>query len=314
MAKNGSNDLKQALDDIAGKMDIVRNFGRAGNVEALTEGSNDRFGIAVAMVDGAMVDGKVSTAGETDTAFPLQSIAKVFALEMALEAHGDDVWVRVGREPSGDPFSSIIDLERFKGIPRNPFINAGALVIVDMLLSRPKDHDGAASVRDFLSEKIGDKAELGLEDEIIRGDGETAGFNNRSLAYMARHFDNLENDVEKVMKAYVEQCAVKVDCRQLALAGLHLASGRGGAARERRRARQINAMMLTCGQYDGAGDFAFRVGLPAKSGVGGGILAIVPGIASIAVWSPALDGSGNSLLGTLALEQLSDTMDWSVFG
>lgn len=309
MASTGKTDLQQVLDDIVGTVDVVRNFGRAGNVEALSEAKNDSFGIAV-----VTVDGETARAGEADAAFPLQSIAKVFALTMALEAHGDDVWKRVGREPSGDPFSSIIDLERFKGIPRNPFINAGALVTVDMLLSRPKGHGGAKSVRDFLAAAIGGDPKLELETSIIEGDGETAGFNNRSLVYMAKHFGNFETEVEPVMKAYVEQCAIRLDCHQLALAGRYLIGGDKVKLEARKLARQVNAMMLTCGQYDGAGDFAFRVGLPAKSGVGGGILAIAPSRASIAVWSPGLDDNGNSLLGTLALEQLSQAMDWSVFG
>ncbi len=302
-------DLQAVIDEIVAKMEMARNFGRAGNVEALAGEKNDRFGIAL-----VTAGGKVFEAGEAREAFPLQSIAKVFALTMALEACGDDVWKRVGREPSGDPFSSIIDLERFKGVPRNPFINAGALVTVDMVLARPKGHGGAANVRAFVAEKIGGGARLELEKEIMSGDGETSGFNNRSLAYMAKHFENFRNDIEPVMKAYVEQCAIKVDCRQLALAGRYLIGGSKAKPDARKLARQINAMMLTCGQYDGAGDFAFRVGLPAKSGVGGGILAIVPGIASIAVWSPGLDDNGNSLLGTLALEQLSHDMGWSVFG
>jgi glutaminase len=309
MAKSGGTDLQAALDDIVGKMDVVRNFGRAGNVEALAEEKNDRFGIAV-----VTADGKIFEAGEAREAFPLQSIAKVFALTMALRACGDDVWKRVGREPSGDPFSSIIDLERFKGVPRNPFINAGALVTVDMVLSQPKGHGGAASVRDFVAGEIGGGAKLELEKAIVAGDGETSGFNNRSLAYMAKHFENFASDVEPVMKAYVEQCAIKVDCRQLALAGRYLIGGDKAKPDDRKLARQVNAMMLTCGQYDGAGDFAFRVGLPAKSGVGGGILAVAPGKASIAAWSPGLDDNGNSLLGTLALEQLAEAMDWSVFG
>lgn len=325
--RTDGKELQQAVDDIVARMDVVKHFGRAAQIEALKEVDTERFGMAVVTAEGDVVTG-----GEAEATFPIQSISKVFALTIALRALGNDVWKRVGREPSGDPFGSIVDLERLKGIPRNPFINAGALVVCDMLVSiakgepetkkTGKDKKTAPqlppSVREFLEAEIGEK-ELGRVDEIVAEDGKTAGFKNRALAYLAKGFDNLENDVEEVMKLYVEQCAVAVNCRQLALAGRYLmidTVGEDASVSEAhaKLARRVNAMMLTCGQYDGSGDFAYRVGLPAKSGVGGGMLAIVPNVASIAVWSPGLDENGNSLLGTLALEALSDRMDWSVFG
>jgi glutaminase len=327
--------LRQVVDDVVGRLEVIEHFGRAAEIKALKEVETDRFGMAVATSDGNVVLG-----GEAETTFPIQSISKVFALTIALKVFGGEVWKRVGREPSGDPFNSIVDLERLKGIPRNPLINAGALVICDMLADigkqdRDEDKAGGAkarggrgkdgktaalprTVRDFLEAEIGEK-DLAKVSEIVEQDGKTAGFSNRALAFLAKGFGNLNNDVEAVMKLYVEQCAVALSCRQLALAGRYLmidtANAKGEVSEEHASlARRVNAMMLTCGQYDGSGDFAFRVGLPAKSGVGGGMLAIVPNVASVAVWSPGLDDNGNSLLGTLALEQLADRMDWSVFG
>jgi glutaminase len=305
--------LRTAVDEIVGRMGVIEKFGRAADhIEGLAEVETDRFGIAVVTCDGDVVTG-----GDADEGFPIQSISKVFSLTLALRAFGEDVWKRVGREPSGDPFNSIVDLERHKGIPRNPFINPGAIVIADMLLDLTAKHDGPRTVRDFLRLQTGDDT---IETDRAVFDKEaSSGFTNRAMANLCKSFGNLNHDVEAVMKPYVSQCAVAMTCTQLAQAGRYLArdGSDGGSEDDRKGAalsRRINAMMLTCGQYDGSGDFAYRVGLPAKSGVGGGILAIAPDVASIAVWSPTLDENGNSMLGTMALEQLSERMGWSVFG
>lgn len=271
----------------------------------------NQFGIAVTTHDGVSV-----SAGNANIAFPLQSIAKVFALEIALEALGEKLWERIGREPSGDPFNSIIDLERDKGVPRNPFINAGALVICDALVGLRGRAGPYRHVVRFIEKALG-----GHTPELHAGvmDSDRTGGNlNRSLMFMAKHHRNLNHPVEEVMDAYKTQCAIMVDCQQLAQSGRFLmrdsrgASDKGLAAA--RRARRILSIMMTCGQYDGSGDFAYRVGLPAKSGVGGGMLAVAPQQASIAVWSPALDRMGNSVLGTLGLELLAEKTDWSAFG
>ena len=285
---------------------------QAAGQPAPRKGDFDRFGIAVFTRDGDLV-----SAGNAGTLFPIQSISKVFALEVALEALGEALWQRLGREPSGDPFNSIIDLERCKGIPRNPFINAGALVICDVLVglggaSGPNDH-----VVDFVRRQIGGER-LAIDGEVEASDRE-GGHLNRSLMSMAKHHGNLHHEVEAVMDAYVRQCAIAMDCRGLAKAGRFLMHDDPRDSREpgiaaSRRARRVLAVMMLCGLYDGAGDFAYRVGLPAKSGVGGGILAIAPHRASVAVWSPALDPTGNSHLGVLGLESLARRTDWSVFG
>lgn len=305
--------LKKIVDEILADVWAETRPGAVtSKVPALAQVNPDQLGLAILTREGDVI-----TAGDADTPFSIQSISKVFSLELALGAYGKDLWKRVGREPSGDPYNSIIDLERDKGIPRNPFINAGALVVVDALLDLLEPEQEVRAVMSFVSDLLGGE-EFDINGEVARSD-EEAGHMNRALMSVAKHFDNLHNPVERVMDAYVQQCAIELSCRQLARVGRFLmlegpdeVACRTGAAG--RRARRIQSLMMTCGQYDGSGDFAYRVGLPAKSGVGGGILAIVPNTASIAVWSPGLDESGNSLLGTLALEMLTDRIEWSVFG
>ena len=251
------------------------------------------------------------TAGAADIAFPIQSISKVLALELALQRLDDRLFERVGREPSGDPFNSVIDLERTEGVPRNPFINAGALVVVDMLVAERPDGD---AVVDFVRSQL-EGRRVSLDDEVLSEEGHL----NRAMLSFMKHHQNLDGPLDQVMDAYAKQCAISVDCAGLAMAGRFLARTRidptdeADAARARRM-RTVLALMMTCGHYDGSGDFAVRVGLPAKSGVGGGILAIAPEQASIAVWSPNLDQHGNSILGVRALEMLAAQTGWSVFG
>ncbi|PXA84558.1 glutaminase A [Nostoc sp. 3335mG] len=263
------------------------------------------FGIAIVTADG------VITAGAADILFPIQSISKVFALDLALRACGDRVFERVGREPSGDPFNSVIDLERTLGIPRNPFINAGALVVVDMLV---ETHASEDAVVDLVREQL-DGRPIELNDDVLTEGGDL----NRAMLSFMKHHDNINAPIEEVLQSYAKQCAISVDCGGLARAGLFLSRTRlndedEADADRARRMRKVLALMMTCGHYDGSGDFAVRVGLPAKSGVGGGILAIAPERASIAVWSPNLDQHGNSILGVRALELLASRTGWSVFG
>jgi glutaminase len=305
--------VKKAVEKITGAMTCGDDWGEATKrIDVLSEIDTHQFGIAILTRDGDVVCG-----GDADTPFSIQSISKVFSLELALEAHGHALWERVGRDPSGDPYNSIIDLERHRGFPRNPFINAGALVVVDMLLDRYSADEEVQAVVDFVGSLL-DGEQFTLNEEVAQSD-ETGGDLNRALLSLARHFGNLRNDIADIMRAYVRQCAIELSCRQLARAGrflmLEAPENESKPGREALlRARRILALMMTSGLYDGAGEFAYRVGLPAKSGIGGGILAIAPNIASIAVWSPGLNESGNSLLGTRALEMLTDLLDWSTFG
>ena len=269
------------------------------------------FGIAV--VD---ADGRVAAAGDADTLFSVQSITKVFTLTLALGMVGDKLWERVGREPSGDPFNSIVQLEHERGIPRNPFINAGAIAVTDVILStHPREALGL--ILDLIRD-LAEDSSIAI-DEAVAASEKRTGFRNASLANFMKSFGVLEHPVDHVLGVYFHHCAIAMSCRQLAMAGRYLAhSGinpaTGHAVVSPRRARRINAIMLTCGHYDGSGEFAYRVGLPGKSGVGGGILAIAPQRASIAVWSPGLDVAGNSHLGRIALEKLTRRMGWSIFG
>lgn len=304
-------DLDAIVGDIIAMMAQADERGAvASYIPELAKVDPAQFGIAIATADGRMITG-----GDADTGFSIQSISKVFALTLALGKVGDQLWQRVGREPSGNAFNSITQLEHEQGIPRNPFINAGAIVVTDINLGGHEPRVAIGEMLRFLHYVSGDDS-IAINEAVAASETAT-GFRNAALANYMRAFDNVRHPVDLVLGSYFHQCAIEMTCRQLALAGRFLMlDGQhpgGGRVVPPRRARRINALMLTCGHYDGSGEFAFRVGLPGKSGVGGGILAIAPGIASIAVWSPGLNERGNSQLGTLALERLVQRTGWSVF-
>lgn len=262
-------------------------------------------------------DGHVAVAGDAETPFSIQSISKVFTLTLALGKVGDRLWKRVGREPSGSSFNSIVQLEYERGIPRNPFINAGAIAVTDVILSGHRPREVLGEILRFMQFVSDDPAIV--IDEAVAASEQRTGFRNVALANYMKSFDVLDNPVDFTLGVYFHHCAIAMSCRQLAMAGRFLAHlGRnpstGFMVVNPESARRINALMLTCGHYDGSGEFAYRVGLPGKSGVGGGVLAIAPGKASIAVWSPGLDANGNSHLGRVALEALTKRMGWSIFG
>ena len=305
--------LDEVVAEIAAAMATETERGSVAHyIPELAKVDPQHFGIAVLANDGTM-----ASAGDADMPFSIQSVSKVFALTLALGKVGDALWRRVGREPSGNAFNSIVQLEHENGIPRNPLINAGAIVVTDLLLAGFQPREAIGMTLRFMRSLAGDET-IVIDEAVAKSESET-GFRNIALAAYMKSFGNLAHPIEWTMGAYFHQCAIAMSCRQLAAAGSFLAAqGRhpltGHRVVSAERARRINALMLTCGHYDGSGDFAFRVGLPGKSGVGGGILAIVPGKASIAVWSPGLNAFGNSLLGSLALERLAKALDWSVFG
>ncbi|MXO56276.1 glutaminase [Pontixanthobacter gangjinensis] len=304
--------LQTIVDDIAAEMALVTERGRVADyIPDLACVSPSKFGIAIALADGSCF-----TAGDADEAFSIQSITKVFSLTMALGLVGDGLWQRVGREPSGTAFNSIVQLETESGIPRNPFINAGAIVLADILLANYEPAEVLGEFVRFVRELAGDDT-IVIDHQVAKGEAAT-GFRNMALANYMRSFGNIHHEVDKVLGVYFHHCALAMSCRQLALASRYLACGgrnpdTGYAMVPARRAKRILSLMLSCGHYDGSGEFAFRVGLPGKSGVGGGILAAVPGIASIAVWSPGLNERGNSQIGSFALERLVEKTGWSVF-
>jgi glutaminase len=304
-------DIGAIVQDIARELADMPDRGKVADyIQPLATVDPTRFGIAV-----VEADGRCHVAGDADSPFSIQSVSKVFALTLALGKVGDQLWDRVGREPSGTAFNSIVQLESERGIPRNPFINAGAIVVSDVNLGRNEPRESLGELLRFMRGLAGDET-IFIDEHVARAEMAT-GFRNAALANYMRAFGNLTNSVERALGVYFHQCALAMSCRQLALAGRYLMmSGRSpsvGRIVSSERARRINALMMTCGHYDGSGEFAFRVGLPGKSGVGGGILAIAPGRASIAVWSPGLNDRGNSKLGAIALERLVQQTGWSVF-
>ncbi len=276
-------------------------------IPALANVDPNKFGLAVATHMGSLYE-----TGDAAEPFSIQSVSKVFTLALALREVGGDLWHRLGREPSGNAFNSIVQLEYEHGIPRNPFINAGALVVVDILISRFGTVGAIEEIVDCIR-TLSDNPKIGIDRDVAQSELETS-HRNRGLAHLMKEFGNIQNTVDDVIDVYCQQCAIAVSCQDLARAGLFLSNeGKdpetGVAFCKPAIARRINAIMLTCGHYDAAGDFAFRVGLPGKSGVGGGILAIAPRQLSIAVWSPGLNEFGNSAAGTAALESLVQHAD-----
>ncbi len=271
----------------------------------------DQFGLAL-----HTNDGHIYCEGDAEVPFSIQSISKVFTLSMVLPRvqTGFD---RVHVEPSGDPFNSIVQLEHESGKPRNPFINAGAIAVVDAIMMGHEPKETLGEILSFVR-YIADDDSICF-DHAVAASEMAHRDRNASLAHFMKAFGHLRHDVDKVLGTYFHQCAIAMSCERLAHAGLFLASDgvnqpSGIRVVAPQRARRINSLMMMCGHYDASGEFAFRVGLPGKSGVGGGILAIAPGHGSIAVWSPGLDAYGNSLLGTQALEMFVQRTGWSVFG
>ncbi|WP_099903987.1 glutaminase [Streptomyces sp. TLI_171] len=302
-------DYGQLLRDARAAAFVQQGRGRSADyIPALAEADPSAFGMALATVEGV-----VHGVGQWEKPFSVQSVAKVFALALALAEGGDRLWRGVGREPSGNPFNSLVQLESEQGIPRNPFINAGALVVTDRLLELTGDAAGA--VRNFLRSESGNPA-VGTDDSVAESEARH-GHRNAALAHFMASFGSLRNPVDSVLAHYYAHCAIAASCKDLALAGLFLARHGirvdGSRLLSRSEAKRVNAVMLTCGTYDAAGDFAFRVGLPGKSGVGGGVLAVLPGRGAVCVWSPGLDAAGNSVLGVAALDALTTATGWSVF-
>jgi glutaminase len=300
--------LQSLLDDIAAKMASAPDRGIvASYIPELAKIDPARFGIAV-----ALPSGQILSAGDADLGFSIQSISKVFTLAIALGRLGDQLWARVGREPSGLAFNSILQLEQENGIPRNPFVNAGAIAVTDAILQGHQPREILAELLRFIRLCADDDA-IHINEAVARSEQATA-HRNIALAEFMAAMGNLRNPTELTIGTYVHQCAVEMSCRQLASAGRFLmGSNEGPHFVAPARVRRINALMMMCGHYDGSGEFAYQVGLPGKSGVGGGILCIAPKEASIAVWSPGLNHRGNSKLGTEAVEILAREMGWSVF-
>ncbi|MBT3178501.1 glutaminase [Desulfobacula sp.] len=304
-------DYQQILEEIHTEVKPVITQGKVADyIPKLAAVPLNKFGMAV-----QTLDGKLFSVGDADEYFSIQSISKAHTLILALQFVGENnLLKRVGREPSGNPFNSLVQLEYENGIPRNPFINAGAMVLVDIILSHSKD--AVQTILKFVRDRSNNQ-NIDFDKEVAASEKST-GFRNAALANFLKSYGNLENDVEDVLDIYFSQCSLSMNCIDLArsfmiLANHGLSPWSGKQIISKSQAKRINSLMLTCGTYDAVGDFAYRVGLPGKSGVGGGIVALIPGRLCVAVWSPGLNSSGNSLAGTQALELFTTKTGKSIF-
>ena len=304
---------QKVLDEIYDEIQTELFRGKVADyIPALAEVEKGQFAMTITLANGT-----VYSVGDSKKSFSIQSISKVFTFTLALDIYSKELYKRVGVEPSGNPFNSLVQLEYENGIPRNPFINAGAITITDALISHYKDEYKTLEViMNFIREISGNSA-LSFDQNVANSEMEH-GDRNLALARLMKSFGNFENDVLKSVMTYFKHCAIVMNTEELSRSMLFLAFGgtdpiSGKEFISARKAKRINAVMLTCGHYDASGEFAFHVGLPAKSGVGGGIVAVVPGVMSIAVWSPALNKYGNSHAGTLALEKFTTKTGLSIF-
>ena len=281
---------------------------QADYIPALAKVDPDQFGICL-----HLVSGEVYGYGSAEVRFSIQSITKVFALAMCLSLEGEKLWERVGKEPSGTAFNSLVQLEVEKGIPRNPFINAGAIVLADILISEL--HDPENEFINFIRELCGCST-VDYNMEVALSEREY-GYLNAAIANMLKYHGTIRNDMERVLMFYYRMCSVEMSCAELSKAFLaftnHAPFEYNGFRLSRSRIKRLNAVMQTCGFYDEAGEFSYLVGLPGKSGVGGGIVAVCPMRYAVAVWSPRLNRKGNSVMGMKALELLTTYTEESIF-
>jgi glutaminase len=300
---------QQILEEIylqSKSLPIIGNI--ATTIPELANVNPDKFGICL-----TTIDGKEFSVGDSNEKFSIQSVSKALSVTLAFSHLGEKIWERVGVEPSGNPFNSLVQLEYEKGIPRNPFINAGALVIADMLVScleNPKE--------DFLHfiREISCCDTINYNLKVAQSEKDT-GFRNAALTNFLKSFGNINNDVDEVLDFYFHQCSVEMTCKELADAFFFFANEgvtkNGKQILTSSQAKRINALMQTCGFYDESGEFTYKVGLPGKSGIGGGIAAVLPKQFSVATWNPRLNEKGNSELGMYALEQLTTKTGMSIF-
>lgn len=303
-------DYQQILENIYREIQPCAKEGKqADYIPALAEVNPDQFGISLQLMDGNHFE-----LGDSDVRFSLQSISKVFAFSIAVSLIGDGVWKRMGKEPSGSSFNSLVQLEYEKGIPRNPFINAGALVTADIMLSGLKNPE--QFFLDFVRNLSG-SPDIGYNRTVAESELSTA-YLNAAIVNLLKYHKNIDNDINEVLRLYTLMCSVEMSCRELANAFICFARSNetfrhSGVELTKSQVKRINAIMQTCGFYDEAGEFSFLVGLPGKSGVGGGIAAIYPSRYSVAVWSPRLNSKGNSVMGMKALELFTTETSESIF-
>jgi glutaminase len=304
-------DYQAILEDIEKEIQPLFSHGKVADyIPALAKVDPNQFIMSIHLFDGASFG-----VGAVDNKFSIQSISKVFTFALALEHYGKELYKRVGHEPSGDPFNSLVQLEYENGIPRNPFINAGAIVTTDTLVSVHKKYT-FKFILDFIK-KVSNDETITYDKDIYKSELEH-GFRNFALINMIKSYNNIHNKIDTVINTYFKQCSIMMSPSQLAQSMLFIANhGINPLTNERiiteAKAKRISSLMLTCGHYDASGDFAYKVGIPGKSGVGGGIVAIVPQKMAICVYSPELNSQGNSLIGTRALELFTTKTGLSIF-
>jgi len=306
-------DYQVIIEDIFKEIKPLLKKGKVADyIPALADVNQEQFAMSL-----TLCDGREFNVGDSSKLFSIQSISKVFAFTMALKFYDSELYKRIGHEPSGNPFNSLVQLEYENGKPRNPFINAGAINVTDTLINYYKNSGIAFSeILDFIR-TIADNDSI-ISNKFVADSEMKKGYRNIALASFMKSFDNLDNDILDVVGVYFQQCSIEMNTKMLSHAILYLANhGTDPITKikyiSHRQAKRINTLMLTCGHYDASGDFAFNVGLPGKSGVGGGIVAIVPNLMGICVWAPALNEHGNSLAGTKALELFTTKTGLSIF-
>ncbi len=282
---------------------------QANYIPALAKVNPDQFGMCLETVDGEVYDFM-----QADTRFSIQSISKVFALALCLSEKGSSLWEKVGKEPSGNAFNSLVLLEFEKGKPRNPFINAGAIVLADTIISLFRHNYEEEFINFVRSLSNSDTIDYRLE---VAYSEREKGYVNAAIANMLKYYGTIDNNIEDVLMFYFKMCSIEMSCRELACAFIAFTNSKpfehNGHCLTSSQIKRMNAIMQTCGFYDEAGEFSYLVGLPGKSGVGGGIVAIHPMRYAVAVWSPRLNSKGNSVLGMKALELLTSATKESIF-
>ncbi len=300
--------MREFLESLAREGRVAAAGGRCAQyIPALSKADPRAVGIAVTMADGTLEE-----AGDSSLPFTIQSVSKAMALAYVVETLGEEsVFARVGKEPSGDPFNSIIRLETSQaGKPFNPLINAGAIVVSSLMPGRT-GRDKVEGLRAFIAAATG-REDLGIDEEVRASENATAN-RNRSIAWFLKELALMDGDVEECLEAYFRQCALLFDAAGLSrfaamLAMDGLAPGSGRRVISGRNARIVKGLMITCGLYDGSGEFCAEAGIPAKSGVGGGIMAAARGRLGIGSYGPSLDERGNSIAGQLMIARLSQEL------
>lgn len=302
-------DYQQILKNIYTEIQPFAKEGKqADYIPALAKVNPDQFGMCL-----STVTGEIYEICDAETRFSIQSISKVFAIAMALSLKGEEIWKHVGKEPSGTAFNSLFQLELEKGIPRNPFINSGAIVVADILMNELEDPE--KDFIEFIRNLCGEES-VDYNMEVALSEREN-GYLNAAIANLLKYHGCITNDIEDVLRFYFKMCSVEMSCRELSNAFIAFTGIKEfnykGFALTNSQVKRLNAVMQTCGFYDEAGEFSYLVGLPGKSGVGGGIIAIHPLKYSVAVWSPRLNSKGNSIMGMKALELLTTYTAESIF-